>query len=136
MNISSNGTTFTQRIMLDFRTRSQMTACVFYLDLEKSVEVCYTYDKLSRVKERETVSLTGGSSSCEGFIYDAAGNVTQSSKDEPGSYSSTRYTYDSLTNRLASYDGCTPTYDADGNMRRQTFDFFHTVHYSRQDKRD
>ena len=48
-------------------------------DLEKSVEVCYTYDKLSRVKERETVSLTGGSSSCESFIYDAAGNVTQSS---------------------------------------------------------
>ena len=96
-----------------------LTACVFYLDLEKSVEVCYTYDKLSRVKERETVSLTGGSSSCENFIYDAAGNVTQSSKDEPGTYSTTNYTYDSLTNRLASYDGCTPTYDADGNMRRQ-----------------
>ncbi len=93
-------------------------------DLEKSVEVCYTYDKLSRVKERETVSLTGGLSSCEGFIYDAAGNVTQSSKYKPGSNLLTRYTYDSLTNRLASYDGCTPTYDADGNMLTAQLDGF------------
>ena len=119
MNISSSGTTFTKQIMLDFRTRSHPDCVCFYLPLAKFVEVCYTYDKLSRVKERETVSLTGGSSSCESFIYDAAGNVTRSGKDEPGSYSSTHYTYDSLTNRLASYDGCTPTYDADGNMRRQ-----------------
>ena len=37
--------TFTQQIMLDFsHTQSNLAACVFNLDLEKSVEVCYTYD--------------------------------------------------------------------------------------------
>ena len=36
----------------------------------------------------------------------------------------TRYTYDSLTIRLASYDGCNPTYDADGNMLNAQLDGF------------
>ena len=85
-------------------------------DLEKSVEVCYTYDKLSRVKRREIEGLIDESWDLEKFFYDAAGNITTSNSDRSGSYSTTNYTYDSLTNRLASYDGCTPTYDADGNM--------------------
>lgn len=85
-------------------------------DLEKSVEVCYTYDELSRVKRREIEGLIDESWDLEKFFYDAAGNITTSYSDRSGTYSTTNYTYDSLTNRLASYGDCVPTYDEDGNM--------------------
>ena len=79
--------------------------------LDKNLEICYTYDRLSRVTLRTVTDLATCNSSQETFNYDSAGNILYSATNSD--YSA--YTYD-RNNRLISYNGMNVTYDADGNM--------------------
>ena len=70
--------------------------------------MCYTYDELSRVTKRTTMTLDGTVLAKETYSHDAAGNIV-------GDTENTSYTYDK-NNRLVFLDGKAVTYDLDGNM--------------------
>lgn len=77
-----------------------------------------TYDEAGRVKQIKDASENGAVISQYDFSYDASGNITE----EKGSHENVPFTMNDaeLTyaedNRLATYNGQTVLYDADGNM--------------------
>jgi hypothetical protein len=73
----------------------------------------YSHDDLTRI-----ASANCGSAANQTFSYDAFGNINKS-----GSPYSFQPTYNSSTNRMASINGSTPTYDARGNVLN---DFLHS----------
>jgi RHS repeat-associated protein len=67
----------------------------------------YSHDDLVRIA---SANCTSNPAWAQTFTYDAFGNIDKSGN------SSFQPTYSATTNRMTSLPGCTPTYDADGDV--------------------
>jgi RHS repeat-associated protein len=76
------------------------------IDSSDSQTCNYTHDDLSRV-----ASVNCGTAGAQNYTYDAFGNITKT-----GSLGTFQPTYSSSTNRMATLNGVTVQYDANGNL--------------------
>ena len=88
-------------------------AAVFYLlkHLAKNENICYTYDKLSRVISKTVEKVTTTVVSEETFSYDAAGNLTENYSEQ--GQDCFEYTPNNL---LSTHNDNYVSHDKDGNI--------------------
>ena len=85
--------------------------------LAKSENICYTYDKLSRVISKTVEKIATTVVSEETFSYDEAGNLTENYSEQGQNC----FEYTS-NNRLNSHNGYYVSYDRDGNITSVVLD--------------